>query len=66
MRSLDLYSEKTMRDASPDKIAASQQLLHEANGLCLSSITADARFAVAAAVQVRPAAACSVFLAIVL
>lgn len=42
MRALDLYSEKTMRDGSPDKIAASHAFLHESNSLCLSSIAGDA------------------------
>jgi hypothetical protein len=41
MRPLDLYSEKTMRDGSPDKIASSSAFLHEANGLCLSSIHSE-------------------------
>jgi hypothetical protein len=45
MRSLDLYSEKLMRDGSPDKIAASQAFLHEANGICLSGNAPENQFA---------------------
>jgi hypothetical protein len=41
MRSLDLYSEKQIRDGSPDKIAASTAFVREANSLSLSSLTKD-------------------------
>ena len=39
MRSLDLYSEKQLRDGSPDKIAASNAFVREANSLSLASLT---------------------------
>jgi hypothetical protein len=41
MRSLDLYSEKQIRDGSPDKIAASTALVREANSLSLNGLTKD-------------------------
>jgi len=36
MRALDLYTEKNLRDGSPDKIAASKALGHEVNGISFS------------------------------
>jgi hypothetical protein len=41
MRSLDLYSEKQIRDGSPDKIAASAAFVREANSLSLNGLTKD-------------------------
>jgi hypothetical protein len=41
MRSLDLYSEKQIRDGSPDKIAASTAFVREANSLSLNGLTKD-------------------------
>lgn len=41
MRSLDLYTEKQTSDSSPDKIAASNAFVREANSLSLSSLTRD-------------------------
>jgi hypothetical protein len=37
MRALDLYTEKNLRDGSPDKIAASKALGHEVNGISFST-----------------------------
>ncbi|CAM5998891.1 unnamed protein product [Sphagnum balticum] len=37
MRALDLYTEKNLRDGSPDKIAASKAFGHEVNGISFSS-----------------------------
>lgn len=61
MRSLDLYTEKQTSDSSPDKIAASNAFVREANSLSLSSLTKDipaytptytATFAYAQSVQI--------------
>ena len=37
MRALDLYTEKNLRDGSPDKIAASKAFGHEVNGISFST-----------------------------
>jgi hypothetical protein len=41
MRSLDLYTEKQTSDSSPDKIAAHNAFVREANSLSLSSLAKD-------------------------
>jgi hypothetical protein len=44
MRALDLYTEKNLRDGSPDKIAASKAFGHEVNGVSFSTGSDITRF----------------------
>lgn len=44
MRALDLYTEKNLRDGSPDKIAASKAFGHEVNGISFSTGSDFTRF----------------------